>query len=66
MAAFTLATYCFVVSGCETGCMGGVENNQFYLQNCGFFSHFTPLNTVFERKPMGKEPDIRFDQLPNQ
>lgn len=31
--------------------MGGVENNQFVLNNCGFFSNYTPLNSVFERKP---------------
>ncbi len=45
---------------------GGVENNQFYLQNCGFFSHFTPLNAIFERLPTLKKPDILFEQLPNQ
>lgn len=46
--------------------MGGVENNQFYLSNCGFFSHFTPLNTVFERKPTGKMPNIDFKKLPKE
>ncbi len=45
---------------------GGVENNQFYLQNCGFFSQFTPLNTTFERKPTRKQPVIDFERLPKE
>jgi Domain of unknown function (DUF3472)/Domain of unknown function (DUF5077) len=46
--------------------MGGVENNQFVLSNCGFFSHYTPLNRVFERKPNGLKPNIDFRKLPNE
>ena len=45
---------------------GGVENNQFYLSNCGFFSHFTPLNTFFERQATGKKPFIDFKKLPKE
>ncbi len=44
--------------------MGGVEGNQFVLSNCGFFSHYTPLNTVFERQANGQKPDIDFETLP--
>lgn len=46
--------------------MGGIENNQFYLANCGFFSHFMPLNTVFERQPIGEKPIIDFEKLPKK
>ena len=46
--------------------MGGVENNQFVLSNCGFFSNYTPLNKVFERKPNGLKPNIDFRKLPNE
>jgi hypothetical protein len=44
--------------------MGGVENNQFVLSNGGFFSKYTLLNTVFERKVMRKQPIIDFEKLP--
>lgn len=46
--------------------MGGVDNHQFYLKNCGFFSQFTPLNTTFERKPTGRQPKIDFEKLPKE
>lgn len=46
--------------------MGGIEGNQFVLTNCGFFSNYTPLNTVFERKPNGLKPNINFNKLPNK
>jgi Domain of unknown function (DUF3472)/Domain of unknown function (DUF5077) len=45
---------------------GGVENNQFFLQNCGFFNHFTYPDSPFKRKPSGKKPVIDFTQLPKQ
>lgn len=45
---------------------GGVENNQFFLSNCGFFSHFTVLNTPFERQATGKKPIIDFKKLPKE
>jgi hypothetical protein len=44
--------------------MGGVENNQFILSNGGFFSQYTLLNTVFERKPLGNKPIVDVDGLP--
>ena len=40
--------------------LGGVEDGQFFLSNCGFFSSYTPLNTVFERKTTGRQPDVDF------
>ena len=45
---------------------GGVENNQFFLSNCGFFSDYTLPNTFFERKPMGEKPVIDFNALPKE
>ncbi len=45
---------------------GGVENNQFFLQNCGFFNHFTNPNSAFKRKPGGQKPVIDFAQLPKR
>ncbi len=45
---------------------GGVEDNQFMLSNCGFFKHYTTLNTVFERKSNGLNPKIDFEKLPNE
>jgi hypothetical protein len=45
---------------------GGVENNQFYLSNCGFFSAFTPLNSTFTRRPTGQRPTINFNALPKE
>lgn len=46
--------------------MGGVENDQFVLSNCGFFSHYTSLNTVFERQPNGQMPLFDFETLPKE
>ncbi len=46
--------------------MGGVENNQFFLINCGFFPHFTLLNAIFERQATGKKPFIYFNKLPKE
>jgi hypothetical protein len=43
---------------------GGLNNNQFYLKNCGFFSNFVPLNKNFTRPLLGKAPEIDFDNLP--
>ncbi len=45
---------------------GGVENNQFFLSNCGFFSQYTLPNTFFERKPMGEKPVVDFNVLPKE
>jgi hypothetical protein len=46
--------------------MGGVENNQCFLSNCGFFSQFSVLNTTFDRQAMGKKPIIDFKKLPKE
>lgn len=43
---------------------GGVENNAFYLKNCGFFSTSVPLNIIFERKPSNLRPTVDFNSLP--
>ncbi len=45
---------------------GGVENNWFFLQNCGFFNHFTNPDSAFKRIPGGKKPLIDFAQLPKR
>jgi hypothetical protein len=44
---------------------GGIKGTAFFLQNCGFFSDYTPLDTWFERHPGPKEtpPDINLDHL---
>ena len=42
---------------------GGLQDNQFYLRNCGFFNDYTNLNSIFERPLTGKQPDIPFSQL---
>jgi hypothetical protein len=44
---------------------GGVKGNAFFLQNCGFFSDYTPLDTWWERNqaPNDMPPDIDFDHL---
>jgi hypothetical protein len=43
---------------------GGAENQSFYLQNCGFFSETTTIDSFFERKPTGIPPIINFEDLP--
>ncbi len=43
---------------------GGVTNNQLFLQNCGFFDHYTQPGTAFKRQPGGKKPVIHLAQLP--
>lgn len=43
---------------------GGISGNNFYLQNCGFFSNNTALDTWFERPALNKKPDIDFEKLP--
>ncbi|WP_353546558.1 DUF3472 domain-containing protein [Rhinopithecimicrobium faecis] len=42
---------------------GGLNGNQFYLRNCGFFSDYTKIMTNFERKPTNVEPAINFESL---
>ncbi len=43
---------------------GGLENNSFFLKNCGFFSETTPIDTYFERRAIGIPPVINFEELP--
>lgn len=43
---------------------GGLENGQFFLRNCGFFSDRTVINTRFERPARGQAPQINFTSLP--
>jgi hypothetical protein len=43
---------------------GGSEADAFYLQNCGFFSETTPIDTNFEREDSGTPPEINFEELP--
>jgi hypothetical protein len=42
---------------------GGIQNEQFYLKNCGFFDEFTELNQNFSRPLNGKVPEIDFSKL---
>lgn len=42
---------------------GGVEENSFFLKNCGFFNEATPANTEFTRKSNGTKPMIDFSEL---
>lgn len=44
---------------------GGVEGNSFYLQNCGFFSETTPMNSFFSKSVENvSPPEIDFEKLP--
>ncbi len=43
---------------------GGVEDDKFFMKNCGFFDETTPIGTTFERKPTDQKPMIDFDNLP--
>ncbi|HKG05000.1 MAG TPA: DUF3472 domain-containing protein [Pedobacter sp.] len=44
---------------------GGTDGTSFYLKNCGFFSDFVSIGTLFERKSAGKpHPLIDFTKLP--
>lgn len=42
---------------------GGVDENGFFLQNCGFLDDYTEINTQFERTPNSKQPEIDWDSL---
>ncbi|WP_299396654.1 DUF3472 domain-containing protein [uncultured Gelidibacter sp.] len=42
---------------------GGVEGNQFFMKNCGFFNETTPIGTEFIRTANGIAPTIDFSQL---
>ena len=43
---------------------GGVEDGQFFLKNCGFFSERTSIDLYFDRAATGKVPVINFSSLP--
>lgn len=43
---------------------GGIANGSFYLENCGFFSNFTPARTVFSRTTRNQKPDVDLNKLP--
>jgi hypothetical protein len=43
---------------------GGIQDNGFYLMNCGFFNQYTTYNSLFQRPLMHIQPGIRFDKLP--
>ena len=43
---------------------GGAENQSFFLQNCGFFSETTTIDSSFERQATGIPPIINFEDLP--
>jgi len=44
---------------------GGIDGNQFFLRNCGFFDDFTVLKTNLTRKPSeAGHPKIDFSKLP--
>lgn len=42
---------------------GGIKGNQFYLQNCGFFYDYTPIDSFFERQENGKPPIINLEKF---
>lgn len=43
---------------------GGAEGTAFFMKNCGFFTGWTPIDTMIERKPLGIAPKIDFSLLP--
>lgn len=42
---------------------GGVENDVFYLKNCGFTNDQVLIDSKFERSARGKKPSINFSRL---
>ncbi|MBA6154793.1 DUF3472 domain-containing protein [Gelidibacter maritimus] len=44
---------------------GGVNGNQFFMENCGFFNETTPMGSEFIRTANGVAPKIDFSQLEN-
>lgn len=42
---------------------GGIEDEVFFLKNCGFFNDKTGMNSLFNRKKKGKAPEIVFQDL---
>jgi hypothetical protein len=52
------------IKGYRMDYAGGTQDGSFYLKNCGFFNHYTPRNTFFERPAGGKQPDVDLSKLP--
>lgn len=42
---------------------GGAATNTFFMQNCGFFSKNTPIDSAHERTPNENSPTIDFSSL---
>jgi len=42
---------------------GGVKNGEFYLKNCGFFSHNSIIDTMIKKDVNGTPPAIDFNLL---
>jgi hypothetical protein len=52
-------------SGARKDYAGGlIDENGFYLKNCGFFSNMVNLDQQFTRPPTGLQPTVDFAQLP--
>ncbi len=49
--------------GIRTDFNGGVKDNCFYLQNCGFVNETTPYGSKFKREAHGTAPVIDFEAL---
>lgn len=43
---------------------GGAEGTAFFMKNCGFFTGWTPIDTMINREPLGLAPEIDFSLLP--
>lgn len=43
---------------------GGIEGEQFFLKNCGFFSKYTPYRSTFTRSALKQPPSVDFTKLP--
>lgn len=61
-ASFTCATT--VSTSQRMDYKGGIEDNKFFLQNCGFFSDYTSSNLPLLIIPLEDKPDIDFAKLP--
>lgn len=43
---------------------GGAEGTAFFMKNCGFFTGWTPIDSMIQREPLGNAPEIDFSLLP--
>lgn len=54
-------------AGVRQDYQGGLDRNQFYLQNCGFFNENTTYHSVFNRNTEGNvKPKINLKKLPTK